>query len=155
MIEPRGYNCLLKVSADNIAVNILFLLYLLQELFTFSRHVTNIFSTPSLIRKVLFRAQSPIKLMWYVVPQPWLLHVWQWQFPSAESARYSPLQGREEKVDWSFVIHFWEATPAEQERQSLQWRCLVEVLLNNDTAWTSVCTVPCWQLSQSGQLRMG
>lgn len=68
MIEPRGYNSLLKVSAGNKAINILVLLCLLQELFTFSKRITNTFSTLPHSKSFVYRAQSSIKLIWYDVP---------------------------------------------------------------------------------------
>lgn len=152
MTEPRGYNCLLKIPAGSRAINILFPLCLLQELFTFSKHVTYIFNTPSLTGKVLFyKDWSSIKLIWYVVPQATASSCLTMAVPLCRkcSVFFPSGTGKKRWIETSwFTFRRWYLF--EQDRQSLPWQCLAEVLLSNDTSWTTVCTGPCWQSGQLG-----
>lgn len=69
MIELGDYNSLLQVSADNKAIIILVLLCLLEELFTFSKRVTNTFRTLPHTKSFVYWTQSSIKLIWCAAPQ--------------------------------------------------------------------------------------
>lgn len=111
MIEPRGYNSLLKVSADNKAINILVLLCLLQELFTFSKCITNTFSTLPHSKSFVYRAQSSIKLIWYGVP-PAIALCLTMAAPHCKKVLFILLfRDRKAEVDWRFMIHFLEEIP--------------------------------------------
>lgn len=128
------------------------LLCLLQELFTFSKCVTNTFETLPHSKSFVYRAQSSVKLIWCAAP-PAIASCLMMADPHCRKVLFNLLfRDRKEEVDWQFMIHFLEETLVSVGSTE---PAAVMPCRGSFWAMTSVCTLPRWQSSQSGQLEMG